>query len=130
MLHAKVTAKKLVNESGLNEEIKILATKEEIKKLATKAGLKAEQDKIVKIETYDLGIFISKSYFINHGAQLYVILQPLFYNSERLGDTTTPTTTDNSLSQSNKWCKHSNFCLTFNGSCLKKKLQLLFLLIE
>ena len=45
-LDVKITEKKIVNESGLNEKIKTLATKEEIK---TKAELKAEQDKIVKL---------------------------------------------------------------------------------
>ena len=44
----------LVNESGLNEKIKISTTKEKIKKkIATKAELNAEQDKIVKLQTYD-----------------------------------------------------------------------------
>ena len=49
ILDAKITAKKLVNQSGLNEKIKTLEAKEEIKKIATKAELKAEQDKIVKL---------------------------------------------------------------------------------
>ena len=44
ILHAKITAKKLLNESGLNKTIKTLATKEEIKKIATKAELKAAQN--------------------------------------------------------------------------------------
>ena len=34
---AKITQKKLVSESSLNEEIKTLASKEEIKRLVTKA---------------------------------------------------------------------------------------------
>ena len=40
---------------------------------------------------------------------------------------TTPRTTDNSLSPSNKW--YGN-CLVFKESCLKQKAQLLLLLIE
>ena len=47
----------------MNETIKTLATKEEIKTLATKAELKAEQDKIVKLRTYDLNLFIGRNYF-------------------------------------------------------------------
>ena len=39
----KITAKKLVNESGLNVKIETLATKEEIKEILTKAEFKAEQ---------------------------------------------------------------------------------------
>ena len=61
ILDAKITTKKVVNESGLNEKIKILATKEEIKRLVTKAELRAEQAKIVKLQTYDLSLFIGQS---------------------------------------------------------------------
>ena len=53
----------------MNKKIKTLATKEEITTLATKIELKAEQDKIVKIQTHDLSIFIGQSYFFNDGAQ-------------------------------------------------------------
>ena len=74
-----ITAKRLVNKSGLNENIKALATKEEIKKLATKAELKAEQDKIVKFQTYDLSLSIGQSNSVKDGAQLYLILQPLYF---------------------------------------------------
>ena len=37
--------------------------------------MKAEQGKIVKLQTYDLGLFIDQSYFDNDGVQLYLILQ-------------------------------------------------------
>ena len=52
IFNGKITRKKLVNETGLNEKTKALSTKEEIKKTATKTQLKAGQDKIVKLETY------------------------------------------------------------------------------
>ena len=64
-LDAKITQKKLVNESGLNGKIKALATKEEMKTLAINTELKSEQDKIVKFQTYDLSLCIVQSYFIN-----------------------------------------------------------------
>ena len=48
-----------MNESGLREKIKTLATKSESK---------PEQDKIVKLQTYDLILFISQSYTFNDGA--------------------------------------------------------------
>ena len=67
-LDAKIKQKKLINEYDLNEEIKTLATKEEIKALATKPELKSEQDQIVKLQTFDLSLFIGQSYFNNHGA--------------------------------------------------------------
>ena len=56
-LNGKITATKLVNQSGLNKMVKPLTKEAEIKKLATKAELKAEQDKIVKLQTYDLDLF-------------------------------------------------------------------------
>ena len=79
ILNARITAKLLVNESGMNEKIETLALKEEIKKLATKAELKVQEDKILKLQTYYLSIFIGQIYFVNDGAQLYLILQPLYY---------------------------------------------------
>ena len=51
ILDTKITQKKLVNGSGLNEKIKTLATDEEIQASATKGELKAQQDKIVKTST-------------------------------------------------------------------------------
>ena len=72
-LDAKITQKKLVNESYLNKKTKTLATTEEIK-----TATKAEQDKIVKFQTYDLNLFIGQSYFNNDGAQVYLIFQPIY----------------------------------------------------
>ena len=45
----------------MNEEIKTWVTKEEMGTLTTKAELKAEQGKIVKLQTYDWSLFISQS---------------------------------------------------------------------
>ena len=50
--------KKLVNESELNEKIETLATKEEIKKLPRKAESKPEHDKKVKLQTYNVSLFM------------------------------------------------------------------------
>ena len=63
ILDAKITAKKLINESGLNELIKTLASKKEIKTLARKAELKAEEDKIAKLQTYHLSFLLVKVTF-------------------------------------------------------------------
>ena len=65
----------------MNEKIKTLATKEDIKTLATKAELKAEQYKIVKVQTYE-----GESYFVNNEAQLCLTLQPLYHTLKRLGN--------------------------------------------
>ena len=83
ILNAMITAKMLINESGMNEKIETLALKEEIKKLAAKAELKAQEDKILKLQTYYLSICIGQNYFVNDGAQLYLILQPLYYTLKK-----------------------------------------------
>ena len=52
-LVAKITQNKLVNEFDLNKKIKH-QQKMRNKNISTKAELKEEQDKILKIQTYDL----------------------------------------------------------------------------
>ena len=54
ILDAKITEKKLANESGSDDNMKTAATKGEVNTLVIKAELKADQDKIVKLETHDL----------------------------------------------------------------------------
>ena len=63
----------MVNESDLHDKIK-----EKIKTLATKAELKAEQNKIVKLQIFDSSLFIGQSYFSNDTAQLYLISKPVY----------------------------------------------------
>ena len=54
ILDAKITQKKLANESGSDDNMETPATKGEVNTLVIKAELKADQDKIVKLETHDL----------------------------------------------------------------------------
>ena len=77
--------------------------------------------------TFNSSIFIGQSYFNNDGAQLYLIPQPLYYNLKILGynekvlswkykgllakKLTIPTTADNRISPSIKWCEISRFFL-------------------
>ena len=63
-LDAKITQKKL----------KTLATKEQIK-TATKTELKAEQDKTVNLQKYDLSLFIGQTYFNNGESKNYLVSQ-------------------------------------------------------
>ena len=42
---------------------------------------------MIKLQTFDSNLFIGQSYFNNDGAQLYLILQPLYYTLKKLGDT-------------------------------------------
>ena len=59
-LDVKIAQKNLVNKYDLNDNIKALATKQEIETLAAKAELKAEQDKIANLQTYDLSFLFAK----------------------------------------------------------------------
>ena len=70
-LDAKIT------QNNVLIKIKTLARKEETKALATKTELKVKQDKIVKLQTYDLSLFIGQSYFVNDGPQLYIVFQAI-----------------------------------------------------
>ena len=70
-------------------------------------------NELKKLQTFDPSLFIGQIYFNNDGAQLYLILQPLYYTFKRPGDTekvvswkckclsaeklTTPITTDITL---------------------------------
>ena len=59
-LDVKIIQKNLVNKYDLNDNIKTLGTKQEIETLAAKAELKAEQDKIANLQTYDLSFLFAK----------------------------------------------------------------------
>ena len=62
---------------NLNKKIKTLTTKEEMKTLVTNAELQAEQDKTIKLPTYDLSLFVGQSYFNHDGSKLYLIFHPI-----------------------------------------------------
>ena len=72
----KIKEKKLINESDISGFINKSDSK--IKKLATKAELKAEQDKIVKLETYELSHFLGKNLYGDGGSQNMSVYQPTF----------------------------------------------------
>ena len=45
------------------------------------------ENEFKKLQTFDSNLFISESYFNNNGAQIYLILQSLYYTLKRLDDT-------------------------------------------
>ena len=53
-------------------------------KNSSKGIIKAQQEKAVKLQTYDLNLFIGQSYFVNDGAQNYLTFQPLHYLLNKL----------------------------------------------
>ena len=81
--------------------------------LATKAELKAEQDKIIKLQAFDSSYFRGKSHFYDDGTQNYLRFQPIYSYFKKIGNTdrisswkskglsdesiNPPTTSDNSL---------------------------------
>ena len=46
--------------------------------LATKGELKAEKDKVLKLQTFDWSYFWDKSHFENDVTQNYLVFQPIF----------------------------------------------------
>ena len=140
ILDAKITQKKLLNESGLDEKIRTLSTipKEEIETLATKVELKAEQNKIVRLQTNDKSLFIGQSYFKNDGSQNHLIFQPIYKTITTFSGLTTtisewkskvfsnekfspPYTANKSLSPKLVWMNNSRIRLEFPGSCLQQE---------
>ena len=98
--------------------------------------MKTKQDKIVKLQTYNLSLFIGQSYFFNDGSQNFFIFQPILntftkpvgltktivvWQSKGLSNVKirTPTTWNNSLSPKMKWY-NSKIRVEFKGSFLKQ----------
>ena len=73
---ANLASKNNISDLAKRKQKDILDKKTE--KLAIKAELKAEQDKIEKLQTYDLSLFIDQSYFIINGSKSFLIFQSIF----------------------------------------------------
>ena len=54
--------------------------------LATKAELKAEQDKIIRLQAFNSSYFCGKNYF-EDGTQNYLIFQPMYKDFKKNGNT-------------------------------------------
>ena len=95
------------------------------------------KNELKKLQTFDSSLFIDQSHFFNVGVHLYLIFQPLYYNSKTLSNSekvilwkskglsteklATFFHTDKNLSLTIKWHEDSKFCLMFKGSYLKQK---------
>ena len=55
--------------------------------LATKAELKAEQDKIIKLQAFNSICFRGKSQFEDDGTQNYILLQPIYRYFKKIDNT-------------------------------------------
>ena len=109
VLDAKIKKDKLVNESSLNEKIKALPRKEKRKTLAIKWALKAEQDKIVVLQTFDSNYFRSKSHFKDDTIQNYLAFQPIHICFKKIGNSERIVVSDILWS----WCVLGTFQITF-----------------
>ena len=55
--------------------------------LVTKAELKAEQDKVTKLQAIDSSYFRGQSHFEDHGTQNYLVFQPKYRYFKNIGNT-------------------------------------------
>lgn len=97
ILDEKIKQKKLVNESNNLVNHFDLSTK--IAALAAKAELKAQQDKIEKLQTYGLSYFLGKYFFDENGFQNMLFYQPTLDTLELKKDKDT----HHVLSWKSKW---------------------------
>ena len=83
----------LGSKSAIANFVKKIDFDDKLKKLNKKVTsnktkhLLVENELKKQLQTFDIGLFIGQSYLHNDGAQLYLILQPLYYTLKRLGDT-------------------------------------------
>ena len=108
-LNAKVKQKRLVDKCPIAGFINNADLDKKAATLATKADLKAEQDKIIKLQAFDSSYFRGKSHFEDDGTQNYLVFQPMYkyfkkiyissWKSKGLSDDTIkpPSIFDNSL---------------------------------
>ena len=67
ILDAKIKQKELVIKSDTSNLVNNTNLNTKLTTLATKAELKAEQDKVVKLQTHDLSFLFGKNFFGNDG---------------------------------------------------------------
>ena len=78
ILDAKIKEKGLLNKSNISNLIKNFDLNKKLATSATKAELKAEQDKIVKMQTHDLSYFPETKVFGDDDFQKMFVYQPTF----------------------------------------------------
>ena len=68
----------MVNKCDITGFINNAGLDKYVAKLATKSELKAEQEKILKLQAFDSSYFRGKSHFEDDGTQNYLVLQPMY----------------------------------------------------
>ena len=77
----------MVTESNIFGFIDNSDSNKKKEKLAAKAELKAEQDKIVKLKSFDSSYFRGKKYFEDAGAQNSLVFQAMFRYLKNISNT-------------------------------------------
>ena len=106
-----------------------------VAKLAAKAALKAEQDKITKLQPFYSSYFCDKNHFEDDGTQSYLVLQPMYryckkieygdhissWKSKGLSDESIklPSTSNNTLAPSLNYIG-TRTKRKFDGRCLEQ----------
>ena len=72
-----IKQKGLVNKSDIAVFIDNSDLNKKVATLATKTELKAEQDKLTKLQAFDSTYFRGKSHFEDDGNQNYLVFQPM-----------------------------------------------------
>ena len=78
IVHNSIKIKNLVDKFAIfglasNAELNL-----KVATLATKAELKAEKNKIEKLEAFNISYFLGKSHFEEHGTKNYLVFQSLY----------------------------------------------------
>ena len=77
-LNVKIKQKGLVDKSAISGFINNADLNKKVVTLAAKAELNAEEDKVIKLKTYDLIHFLGKIFFGDDGFQNMFVYQPTF----------------------------------------------------
>ena len=67
----------LINNSDLNKKVAMLAAKTEVK---------AEQDRLTKLQAFDSSYFRAKSHFEDDGTQNYLVFQSMYKYFNKFGN--------------------------------------------
>ena len=78
ILDVKIKERELVDKSDISEFTDNSDSDKKIATITTNPELKAEQDKIVKLQAFDSSFFRVKSDFEDGGAQNYLVFQQIF----------------------------------------------------
>ena len=85
---SSIKSKNLVDKSAIAGFISNAKLNKKVATLASKAELKAEKDKLIKLQAFDSSYFRGKSYFVdNDGTQNYLVFQSMYKYFKKISNT-------------------------------------------